>query len=367
MSLDSILATVDCPTIDRSTRQFALAQHHVLSSPLSLVPSFEPRYTVLLERPPVAPYQVSSIVNEYAQLEPAQPRRKRRRVVEAQDRSPLDWINLRSKQEQQRRPDKAEQEQHETLVPLLGTAIQILRDQLPSNEQSWLGKLNDNVCWVDQCHKERLEMPLTDSVAAHLPSELGSASKTLLNTRDLDQPVEISHLVNRIVANTDNDFAELDISFPAHENNQSRPKKEDKDHARVALPPHSAFVLSEFATWTRPALGVAQLGKEHGGWDVLILDPPWPNASVARASQYDMFDPYALGKMDLSYLVGDGPTMVACWVTNRVKYRKLVTDKLMPSWGIKQVAEMYWVKSTSHGEPVWLLDGSHRRCYEGES
>lgn len=49
-----------------------------------------------------------------------------------------------------------------------------------------------------------------------------------------------------------------------------------------------------------------------------------------------------------------------------MQFRRLVQDKIFPSWRIKGATEWWWVKTASEtGEPVWPLDATHRRCYEG--
>lgn len=116
------------------------------------------------------------------------------------------------------------------------------------------------------------------------------------------------------------------------------------------------------------------------------FSPPWPNSSATRASAYETFDAYDLGKLNVKALLGDTPCVVAVWVTNRPKvrfglrllasptltylrtqYRRLLTEQLFPAWGITSpAAEWYWVKiASAEGEPVWDLDSKHRRCYEG--
>lgn len=116
--------------------------------------------------------------------------------------------------------------------------------------------------------------------------------------------------------------------------------------------------------------------------NALNFSPPWPNSSATRATAYDTFDAYDLWKLDLPALLGDTTTLVAVWVTNNPKvrslrlrgtpvhanatqFRTLLTEKLFPAWGLSGVAEWYWIKTTSLGEPVWSLDSTHRRCYEG--
>ncbi|KAF9575711.1 Methyltransferase-like protein 4 [Mortierella alpina] len=57
--------------------------------------------------------------------------------------------------------------------------------------------------------------------------------------------------------------------------------------------------------------------------------------------------------------------IVAVWVTNRAKVKKVVVEKLFPSWGLELVAHWYWLKVTTKGDPVLSLENKHRRAYEG--
>ncbi|KAG0204840.1 Methyltransferase-like protein 4 [Mortierella sp. NVP41] len=104
------------------------------------------------------------------------------------------------------------------------------------------------------------------------------------------------------------------------------------------------------------------------------MDPPWQNASVDRMGHYGTFDLYELFKIPIPDLLspinnehsaGGGGGVVAVWITNRAKIRKVVVEKLFPAWGLELVAHWYWLKMTTHGEPVLSLDNKHRRPYEG--
>lgn len=87
---------------------------------------------------------------------------------------------------------------------------------------------------------------------------------------------------------------------------------------------------------------------------MIVMDPPWQNASVDRMGHYGTFDLYELFKIPIPDLLspvtssngseeGEGG-VVAVWITNRAKIRKVVVEKLFPAWGLELVAHWYWLK-----------------------
>ncbi|KAF8975644.1 Methyltransferase-like protein 4 [Entomortierella lignicola] len=106
------------------------------------------------------------------------------------------------------------------------------------------------------------------------------------------------------------------------------------------------------------------------------MDPPWQNASVDRMAHYGTLDLYDLFKIPIPELLRS-PTqqsltgeckpggIVAVWITNRAKVKKVVLEKLFPAWGLEFVAHWSWLKITTNGEPVLGLENEHRRAYEG--
>ncbi|KAH8920056.1 hypothetical protein BT69DRAFT_442744 [Atractiella rhizophila] len=99
-------------------------------------------------------------------------------------------------------------------------------------------------------------------------------------------------------------------------------KHDDSTETSILLPPRSGFIMGDFTTWCdgellRPLLPKDGQTKETG-WDLILLDPPWPNASASRSSAYQTWDAYDL--LLLQPPLKDGyKTLVGVWVTNRVK------------------------------------------------
>lgn len=89
-----------------------------------------------------------------------------------------------------------------------------------------------------------------------------------------------------------------------------------------------------------------------------------------------MYDLYRIRLDDLLQVSArENSVLVGVWVTNHSKCRRFVREKLLPSWGVGNIVDWYWVKITSGedgtdknagGLPVWSFNGpSPRRCYEG--
>ncbi|KAK5817058.1 MT-A70-domain-containing protein [Linnemannia elongata] len=171
------------------------------------------------------------------------------------------------------------------------------------------------------------------------------------------QQLEMTDVYETLVANKDSRPAF--INFPT------------EGQPCYLVPPSSAFIASDFSS----IQGLKAIAAQRGGFDMIVMDPPWQNASVDRMGHYGTFDLYELFKIPIPDLLSPlanvkgnqegGGGVVAVWITNRAKVRKVVVEKLFPAWGLELVAQWYWLKVTTHGEPVLSLDNKHRRPYEG--
>ncbi|KAK4941214.1 hypothetical protein LTR28_008956 [Elasticomyces elasticus] len=144
------------------------------------------------------------------------------------------------------------------------------------------------------------------------------------------------------------------------------------------VPCHSSFFLSNCSATSHFHKSVRNLAQDHGvprHFDFILLDPPWPNASVRRThrtplstyqvseSLYDIRE-LVLG-MDLDMLMKPG-TLVGIWITNKSAVRELVlgTRGLFETWGVELAEEWLWLKVTVHGEPVASIESLWRKPYE---
>ncbi|KAF9124142.1 hypothetical protein BGW39_008420 [Mortierella sp. 14UC] len=75
-------------------------------------------------------------------------------------------------------------------------------------------------------------------------------------------------------------------------------------------------------------------------------------------SHYGTFDLYELFKIPIPDLLscnvdsGEKRGVVAVWITNRAKIRKVVVEKLFPAWGLELVAQWYWLKEECTIKPI---------------
>ncbi|ORZ12070.1 MT-A70-domain-containing protein [Lobosporangium transversale] len=128
-------------------------------------------------------------------------------------------------------------------------------------------------------------------------------------------------------------------------------------------------VLDRLILISHISLQTYLLAKDREGFDIIVMDPPWQNASVDRMSHYRTMDLYELFKIPIPDLLkANGSNVggiVAVWITNKAKVKRVVVEKLFPAWGLDLVAHWFWLKVTTKGEPVLSLSNSHRRAYEG--
>lgn len=105
-------------------------------------------------------------------------------------------------------------------------------------------------------------------------------------------------------------------------------------------------------------------------FDIVLLDPPWPNRSARRASPYhtSLDIKRLLSSLPLENKLADNG-LIAIWITNRAAFRDLVLGKdgewgLFEKWGVELVEEWVWLKVAANGEPVTAIDGVWRKPYE---
>lgn len=111
--------------------------------------------------------------------------------------------------------------------------------------------------------------------------------------------------------------------------------------------------------------------EEAPMFDLIVLDPPWPNRSVRRKRRnYTVADSLSQIRETLSsipiavHLAANG--LVAVWVTNRASVVDLVTAPrgLFSEWGLELLGEWTWLKVTTSGEPIVDINSKWRKPWE---
>lgn len=144
------------------------------------------------------------------------------------------------------------------------------------------------------------------------------------------------------------------------------------------LPPHSSCFLGQAESSQAFRARVRDLAQDldtRKAFDVILLDPPWPNASARRvhkskSGHYSVCHTvpevrHLLDNMDLDLLL-ERNGLIAIWITNKSAVRELVVgaDGLFASYGVRLIEEWVWVKTTIHGEPQSDLQATRRKPYE---
>ncbi|CAO3633454.1 unnamed protein product [Cunninghamella echinulata] len=160
----------------------------------------------------------------------------------------------------------------------------------------------------------------------------------------------------------DQDITEIDvlnIFYQMIQNDTFVCQKIKLNDAIYIIPPNSAFFMGDLENINDLLL----YDMNKNSYDLVVMDPPWPNKSVHRSLKYETQDIYEFYKIPLPSFIHD-QSLVAVWVTNKPKFKKFIIDKLFKSWNITVIAEWVWIKVTNHGDTVIPIDSTHRKTYE---
>ncbi|KAJ3253981.1 Methyltransferase-like protein 4 [Boothiomyces macroporosus] len=118
------------------------------------------------------------------------------------------------------------------------------------------------------------------------------------------------------------------------------------------VPPNCRFRLCDFSHWN--------ITEKY---DLIVMDPPWINASVNRSNSYSELDHYELFKIPIKKILSNSGTLII-WVTNNSKYHRFILNKLLPGYGLECTSKLVWIKVDYDGELITDLDNPHRKPYE---
>jgi N6-adenosine-specific RNA methylase IME4 len=143
---------------------------------------------------------------------------------------------------------------------------------------------------------------------------------------------------------------------------------------RFTIPPRSTFFLSDSTHSDSFRASFREVTDEYTlprHFDLVLLDPPWPNRSAKRkGGTYEQVGgmPYLkkmLLRMDLdNYL--EHNALVGIWITNKEALREHVLGPggLFETWNVGLIEEWVWIKTTIQGEPMFDMDTLLRKPYE---
>ncbi|KAK0627114.1 MT-A70-domain-containing protein [Immersiella caudata] len=135
------------------------------------------------------------------------------------------------------------------------------------------------------------------------------------------------------------------------------------------IPPSSHFLHGTISSRRQTFLSTAP-----PQFNLILLDPPWPNRSAKRkrtGTTYHTVRDYAsihdlLSLIPIaSHLAPD--CLVGVWVTNSPQAVEVLTSPqggLFMQWDVEVVGEWIWLKVTTEGEPVVSLDSEWRKPWE---
>ncbi|KAH8731250.1 MT-A70-domain-containing protein [Phaeosphaeriaceae sp. PMI808] len=124
---------------------------------------------------------------------------------------------------------------------------------------------------------------------------------------------------------------------------------------RFTIPPRSTYYLCDCTHADAFRASFREITDEYAlprHFDLVLLDPPWPNRSAKRKGAYEQVGGMPnmrrmLMQLDLdSYL--EHNALVGIWITNKESLRE---------------HEWVWIKTTTKGDPILDMDGV-RRPYE---
>jgi N6-adenosine-specific RNA methylase IME4 len=156
----------------------------------------------------------------------------------------------------------------------------------------------------------------------------------------------------------------------AKETLQSAPSGQEY---HFTIPPRATLVLSDTTASDAFRTSFRQLTDEYSlprHFDLVLLDPPWPNRSAKRKGAYEQVGgmPYLkrmLLNMDIdTYL--EHNALVGVWITNKesLRHHVLGPGGLFETWNVGLMEEWIWVKTTTKGEPMFDIDNAMRKPYE---
>ncbi|KAF2842232.1 MT-A70-domain-containing protein [Patellaria atrata CBS 101060] len=147
-------------------------------------------------------------------------------------------------------------------------------------------------------------------------------------------------------------------------------RKTQERKYRFFFPPQSSFVLGnclDAITFRNAVKNISQEYDTPRRFDLILIDPPYPNASAKRSNRYKTYSHLndikrLLLRMDLDAFI-EPNGLIGVWITNKRAIRRMILG-LFEKINVQLVEEWIWVKTTIKGELVSDLDSLWRKPYE---
>ena len=268
----------------------------------------------------------------------------------------------------QRIPD-LERGFHAEIEPLVREGLQEIRESYGDDNREW-------------CLGRHM---IDDGAGSFMPEDGGSAGvetegsrlsdgtlkyrdpPVILSPTDANTFESIAGLRDVVVKNTSAESAALVIQ-----------RLESKTgHPRIFhIPPLSNFLLCTLSTSkTKPGSDLIPGLPRDQRFNLILLDPPWPNRSVRRSGHYhtqpyfdmDILTQHVRDILQVHLSNGTGGerdgSIAAIWVTNASKARKAAYEAIQ-SAGLSVCEEWVWIKTSTNGKPITPVEGLWRKPYE---
>lgn len=152
-----------------------------------------------------------------------------------------------------------------------------------------------------------------------------------------------------------------------------RDKKRKAGHVETPDNVPSDPVIAEGSVYLQGTISSERFRflEEAPTFDLIVMDPPWPNRSVRRkrgsyhtANDLDEIRSTLSLIPIASHLAPGG--LVAVWITNKASVLELLTSPrgLFAEWGLELVGEWTWLKVTTAGEPMMDVNSTWRKPWE---
>lgn len=265
--------------------------------------------------------------------------------------------------------------------------------RIPDSEREFLEDIDRFV--KPAYEKIRKECGLSGNWSHHrhvTPEEETAEGETSRKKRKLESEVQelapVSNLGPPIILSTSNvnEFSSLselqgvEVRNPALQTARIRVKVSEDDihteeYYEYTIPPKTSFILGNLSTPSNQKIKKSSIIPglpETTKFNLILLDPPWPNRSVRRSSHYHTHTYLEMENLVAimqgifhAYLNRENheKAVVGIWTTNSAKSRQAAYSSLEAA-NLQVTEEWIWLKVTEHGEHVVPIDGLWRKPYE---